>query len=252
MTASATLQGRLLRELVLANHILALEEVLDAYGHVSVRHPGRPGAFLMSRSRSPEIVAEDDILVHDFAGNVEGVASKELYRERFIHGSIYEARPDVQAVIHSHADDILPFSISKLPLQAVTHGASAIGAAPVPVWDIRTEFGDTNLLVESIDQGRSLTRALSDRTIVLMRGHGFAAAGSSLISLLKMAAALPRNARVLLDTLQAGGEVTPMSEGEVALRDQTDMRTPAAQRQWEYWCRKLGVAFEPGGYLEDG
>lgn len=251
MIASGTIHRRLLRELVLANHILAFEQVLDAYGHVSVRNPGRAGSFLMSRSRSPEIVTEDDILVHDFAGDVEGLAAKELYRERFIHGAIYEARPDVQAVIHSHADDVLPFSIGKIPLQAVTHGASSIGAAPVPVWDIRTEFGDTNLLVENVDQGRSLTRSLSDRTIVLMRGHGFAAAGKSLINLLKMAAALPRNARVLLDTLQAGGDVTPLSEGEVALRELTDMRLPAAQRQWEYWCRKLGVAYEPGGYLED-
>jgi HCOMODA/2-hydroxy-3-carboxy-muconic semialdehyde decarboxylase len=243
--------SRLQRELVLANKILALEEVLDAYGHVSVRNPAKPGTYLMSRSRSPEIVTEEDLLVHDFAGNVEGWATKELYRERFIHGAIYEARPDVQAVIHSHADDVLPFSISKLPLQAVSHGASAIGSAPVPVWDIRTEFGETNLLVESVDQGRSLSRSLANRTIVLMRGHGYAAAGKSLINLVKMATSLLRNSRVILDVLQAGGQVTPLSEGEVALRDQTDMRSPAAQRQWEYWSRKLGVAYEPGGFLED-
>ena len=219
--------SRIVRELVLANHILAFENVLDAYGHVSVRNPDNPTTFLMSRSRSPEIVDPDDI---------------------FIHGSIYEARPDVHAVIHSHADDVLPFSISELPLQAVFHAASSIGAKPVPVWDIRSDFGDTNLLVESVDQGRSLTRSLGDRSMVLMRGHGFAAAGSSLIYLLKMATALPRNARILLDTLHAGGEVVPMSEGEVALRDLTDLSLPAGQRQWEYWCRKLGVDFEPGGF----
>lgn len=251
MTSTGTLHRRILRELVLANRILALEEVLDAYGHVSVRDPERPGTFLMSRSRSPEIVTEEDILVHDFAGNVEGWAGKELYRERFIHGAIYEGRPDVQAVIHSHADDVLPFSISKIPLQAVTHGASAVGAAPVPVWDIRTEFGDTNLLVESVDQGRSLTRRLGDRTLVLMRGHGYAAAGKSLISVVKMASSLLRNSRVILDVLQAGGQVTPLSEGEVALREQFDMRAPAAQRQWEYWCRRLGVTYEPGGFGEE-
>ena len=89
---------------------------------------------------------------------------------------------------------------------------------------------------------------MGERPIVLMRGHGFAAGGSSLIYLLKMAVALPRNARVLLDTLHAGGEVVPMSEGEVALRDETDLSLPAGQRQWEYWSRKLGVAFEPGGF----
>ena len=88
---------------------------------------------LMSRSRSPEIVDPDDIFVHDLAGNVAGMAAKELYRERFIHAAIYEARPEVAAVIHSHADDVLAFSISKLPLQAVFHAASSIGAKPVPV-----------------------------------------------------------------------------------------------------------------------
>ena len=248
MSNSVASNSRIVRELVLANHILAFENVLDAYGHVSVRNPDDPGTFLMSRSRSPEIVDPGDIFVHDLAGNVSGMAAKELYRERFIHAAIYEARPDVQVVIHSHADDVLPFSISKLPLQAVFHAASSIGAKPVPVWDIRRDFGDTNLLVESVDQGRSLTRAMGARPIVLMRGHGFAACGSSPIYLLKMAVALPRNARVLLDTLHAGGEVVPMSEGEVALRDETDLSLPAGQRQWEYWCRKLGVAYEPGGF----
>jgi len=249
MTATKTITHTRLRELVLANHILALEGVLDAYGHVSVRNPNDPTSFLMSRSRSPEIVSEDDILVHDFSGNVDGIAAKELYRERFIHAAIFAARPAVQAVIHSHADDVLPFSISTLPFQAVFHGASQVGAAPAPVWDIRHDFGDTNLLVENMAQGESLSRAMDDRTIVLMRGHGFAAAGATLINLLKMVTAIPRNARVILDVLHAGETIVPLSAGEVAIRDTTDMTTPAAQRQWEFWCRRLGVTFEPGGYL---
>jgi ribulose-5-phosphate 4-epimerase/fuculose-1-phosphate aldolase len=240
--------SRIVRELVLANHILALEEVLDAYGHVSVRNPDDPKSFLMSRSRSPEIVDAEDILVHDFAGNVPGIADKELYRERFIHGSIYEARPDVNAVIHSHADDVLPFGVSSIPLIAIAHGASGMGASPVPVWDMRTEFGDTNLLVTNVEHGRSLTRKMENRTLVLMRGHGFAAADKTLINVIKMATALPKNARALLDAINLGGDITGLSDGECRLRDETDVRLPAAQRQWEYWSRKLGVAYEPGGY----
>lgn len=241
-------QQRLVSELVLANHILALEEVLDAYGHVSVRNPADPNTYLMSRSRSPEIVDQDDILVHDFNGDVKGMAEKELYRERFIHGGIYEAHPEVKAVIHSHADDILPFSISNVPFRAVTHGGSSIGADATPVWDIRDEFGDTNLLVANVAQGRSIAKKIGDRNVVLMRGHGFAAAGKTLINLLKTATSLPRNARVLMDAIRLGGTVTPLNAGEVALRETTDMSTPAAQRQWEYWCRRLGVPFVPGGF----
>lgn len=250
MSTSSPAYSRMVRELVLANHILAFENVLDAYGHVSVRNPDDPASFLLSRSRSPEIVTEDDICNHNLTGEAPGIAPKTLYRERFIHGSIYEARPDVHAVIHSHADETLPFSISNLPLQAVWVGASAIGARPVPVWDSHAEFGDCTMLVENIEQGRSLSRSLADRTMVLMRGHGFAAAGTSLISLLRMVTAVPRNARAVLNTLQAGGTVTPLSDGEVVIRDLTDQSLPAAQRQWEYWCRKLGVEYEPGGYLE--
>jgi HCOMODA/2-hydroxy-3-carboxy-muconic semialdehyde decarboxylase len=234
MTTASSAGSRIVRELVLANHILALEEVLDAYGHVSVRNPADPNTFLMSRSRSP--------------GDVTGMVEKDLDRERFIHGSIYEARPDVHAVIHSHADDVLPFGVSSIPLIAIAHGASGMGASPVPVWDMRTEFGDTNLLVTNVDHGRSLSRKLEDRTLVLMRGHGFAAAGKTLINVIKMATALPKNARALLDAINLGGEITGLSAGECALRDETDVRLPAAQRQWEYWSRRLGVAYEPGGY----
>lgn len=235
-------------ELVIANHVLAMEGVLDAYGHVSIRNPDDPNTFLMSRSRSAEIVADDDVLVHDFQGSVAGVADRELYLERFIHASIYAARPDIDAVIHSHSDAVLPFSVSNLALQAVFHSASAIGADPVPVWDSRTDFGDTNLLVESVAMGESLSRKLHGRALVLMRGHGFAAGAKSLINVVKMATALPRNARILLDVMQAGGIVTPLSPGEVAAHGSQDMSTPAAQRQWEYWCRRIGEEYRPGGF----
>ena len=240
--------NRVVRELVLANHVLALENVLDAYGHVSVRHPDKPDAFLLSRSRSPEILTEDDIFTHDFAGNVAGVADEELYRERFIHGAIYEARPDVQAVIHSHADDVLPFSISSVPLRPVFHGASSMGPGPIPVWDIRTHFGETNMLVTNVAHGRSLTKKLDNGMLVLMRGHGFAAAGHTLIGVMRMATRIPKNARVLLDAIQLGGDVVTLSDEECAIREEMDVRSPAVQRQWEYWCRKLGVPYEPGGF----
>lgn len=249
MKSTTEASARAVRELVLANHILAMEHVLDAMGHVSVRNPDDPNSFLLSRSRSPDFVDEDDICVHDFKGDAAGIAEPDLYRERFIHCAIYEARPDIHAVIHSHAHDVLPFTISSVPLQAVIHDASSLGDGPIPVWDSHDEFGDTRLLVSNVDQGRSLLRKLEDRTVVLMRGHGFAAAGKSLINVLKTAVYLPVNARVYMDALRLGGSVTPLYDGEMQLREQTDQRTPAAQRQWEWWCRKLGVAYVPGGFL---
>ena len=238
---------RAVRDVVLANHILAIENVLDAYGHVSVRNPNDPNTFLMSRSRSAEIVDPDDILVHALDGSVEGIAGPDLYAERFIHGAVYEARPDVRAVIHSHAEDVLPFSVSSVPFQAVAHGASSMGVR-VPVWDIHDEFGDTNVEVRSVDQGRSLAHTLENCTVCLMRGHGFVAAGKTLINAVKTATSLPRNARVQMNALRLGGTVTPLTAGEMELRDRLDVRAPASQRQWEYWCRRLGVPYVPGGY----
>ena len=146
---------RLLHDLVIANRILAHEGVLDAYGHVSVRNPLRPDHFFLSRSRSPELVTREDIMEFDYAGNPTPGDTRPPYLERFIHGGIYEARPDIHAVVHSHADEVLPFTIANRVLQPVIHTASDIGSL-VSVWDIRDKFGDTNMLVVNPEQGRDL------------------------------------------------------------------------------------------------
>ena len=135
-------------DLVIANRVLALENVVDAYGHVSVRHPTRPDRFLLSRSRSPQLVDASDILEFTLDGKVVGDDNRSPYLERFIHAAVYEARPEITAVIHAHAEDILPFSISKTTrLQAVIGSGSGLGHE-IPIWDIREKFGEaTNLLV---------------------------------------------------------------------------------------------------------
>src|SRR5580700_7513660 len=135
----------LLRDLVVANRILSHEDVVDAYGHISVRHPDNPKRFFLSRSRAPDLVERHDLIEFDAEG--EPVNDKrQPYLERHIHAAIFEARPDVMAVVHAHAEDILPFSIaSATKLRPVIHAGSFIGTE-VPVWDIADRFGDTNLL----------------------------------------------------------------------------------------------------------
>src|SRR6185503_5333301 len=105
-----------IRDLVIGNRILAYEGVVDAYGHVSMRHPEKPDRFLLSRSRSPELVAPEDIMEFTLDGSPVGGDKRPPYLERFIHGGVYEARPDVMAVVHSHAESVLPFSVSETPL----------------------------------------------------------------------------------------------------------------------------------------
>src|SRR5262245_12202096 len=151
-----------IQDLVIANRILAKEDVVDAYGHVSMRHPDNPRHFFIARSLAPDLVEKQDIVELGLDGQPVRDATRALDLERFSHAAIYEARPDVQAVVHAHAEDILPFGIAAAtPLRPVIHSGSFIGAQ-VPVWDIADRFGDTDLLVRNMDHGRDLARALGD------------------------------------------------------------------------------------------
>ena len=227
-----------IRDLVIANRILAKENVVDAYGHVSIRHPLRPDRYLLSRSLSPEFVTRDDII--EFKLDGEAIDDKRPpYLERFIHGAIYEARPEVRAVIHAHAEDVLPFSISRTPMCCVAHVASDMGTH-VPVWDIADQFGDaTNLLVINMAQGRDMARVLGGNSVVLMRGHGFSAAADNLLKLVRMSVYLPRNARVLLAAMRLG-EFKALSENEIKTRNNFRPGSPEMQRGWEFWARRAG------------
>jgi ribulose-5-phosphate 4-epimerase/fuculose-1-phosphate aldolase len=161
----------LLNDLVIANRILAHEQVVDAYGHVSVRHPEKPERFFLARSLAPELVTHDDIVELTLDGKPVREEKRSLYLERFIHGGIFEARPDVMAVVHAHAEDTLPYGlVSATPLRPVIHSGSFLGAY-VPIWDIADKFGDTNMLVANVEQGQDLAKCLGERNVVLMRGH---------------------------------------------------------------------------------
>jgi len=230
------------RDLVIANRILAKEDVVDAYGHVSMRHPGNPDHFLIARSVAPELVGPDDIAELDLRGQPVRDEKRTLYLERFIHAAIFEARPDVMAVVHAHAEDTLPFGIADATrLRPVIHSGSFIGSE-VPVWDIADHFGDTNLLVTNIEQGRDLAKCLAGNNVALMRGHGFAAAGRSLIEVVRMSVYLPRNARALIRAKQLGGRIKYLSQGEIDARNRGySPYSTETWRAWEYWANKAGV-----------
>ena len=228
-------------DLVVANRILAREDVVDAYGHISVRHPDNPRHFFISRSVAPELVEREDIVELGLDGEPVREEKRTLYLERFIHAAILEARPDIQAVVHAHAEDILPFGIAQArPLRPVIHSGSFIGAN-VPVWDIADRFGDTNLLVINMEQGRDLAKCLGANNVALMRGHGFASAGRSLIEVVRMSVYLPRNARALLRANELGGEIKYLSQGEIDARNRGySPYSGETWRAWEYWANKAG------------
>jgi len=229
-----------LRDLVIGNRILAHQNVVDAYGHISVRHPSNPEHFLLSRSRGPELVVEADIMEFTLDGKVVGDDRRPPYTERFIHGAMYEARPDVNAVVHSHAEETLAFGLTNVPMKPVIHLARSMGPH-VPVWDIADKFGDnTDLLVANVDHGRDLAERMGDAAVTLMRGHGFTAASASIVDVVRLAVYLPVNARVLTMAM-AFGSYKALAAGEISGRSGFDPGLPAYWRAWEYWARRAGV-----------
>ena len=233
------------RELVLANRILAREDVVDAYGHVSVRHPDDPSRYLLSRSRAPELVEVSDIMEFALDGTPVGDTKMQPYLERFIHGAIYEARPDVMAVVHAHAEDTLPFGIAGAQkLVPVIHSGAFIGGT-VPVWTSPTCRRRDEPPVTNVAQGRDMAKTLADGRVSLMRGHGFAAAAPTLIDVVRLSVYLPRNARVQMNAMRIG-EFKPLSAGEIGERAGGDA-TYAANSLATWRAGVLGVPREVRG-----
>jgi len=232
----------LMKDLVIANRILAKEDVVDAYGHISIRNPDNPKSFFISRSLAPELIEKGDIVELGLDGEPVGNEKRSLYLERFIHAAIYEARPDINSVVHAHAEDTLPFGIAAATkLKPVIHSGSFIGPN-VPVWDIADKFGATNVLVTNMAQGRDLAKCLGKNSVALMRGHGFASAARSLIEVVRLSVYLPRNARALMRAKMLGGKIKYLSKGEIDARNKGySPYSTETWRAWEYWANKAGV-----------
>jgi ribulose-5-phosphate 4-epimerase/fuculose-1-phosphate aldolase len=169
----------LIEDLVAANRILAAERVVDAFGHVSARHPEDAARFLMSRSKSPQIVVKSDIMEFALDGEPVDARGRKTHLERYIHAGLYEARPDIQCVVHNHSRSVISFAITEEKLKPVVHSCATIGHE-VPVWDAQEKFGDTDLVVSDMPMGRDLARAVGNGTCILMRGHGCTVAGKSI------------------------------------------------------------------------
>lgn len=229
-----------LKELVIANRILAHEGVVDAFGHISVRHPDDPEKYLLSVSRAPELITAEDIVEFKLDGEPINLGDRMPYGERFIHGSIYEKRPDVHSVIHNHSHEVIPFGVTKTTsLRPIAHVGSVIGAN-VNTWDIRDKFGDeTDLLVVNMEQGYDLAATLGSDTCALMRGHGAVVTGANIKEAVMTAVYLQVNAKLQLQTLPLG-EPIYLSPGEIKGTFKRQMSPLGLDRAWDYWVSRAG------------
>lgn len=229
-----------LTQLVMANRILAHEDIIDSFGHVSVRHPLHSDRYFLARSRSPEVVTRDDIMEFTLDGEQVSNDPRSPYKERHIHGAIYKDRPDVNAVTHHHARPVLPFTMVDIPLRPMFHMASVIGT-DVPVWDSQDEFGDTNMLVDSMEMGHSLARTLGKGRVALLRGHGAVCAAADLKAVVMVSVGLRDNAALIHSTL-AVGKVKYMTDGEIEMTGNVLLSSMPLARAWDYWVARAGYS----------
>ena len=226
-------RNALVDELVLANHILANEGVVDGYGHVSVRNPASPNHYFLARAGAPALVTLADVTEYDLDSKPVTNTSATGYAERFIHGEIYKARPDVMAVVHCHCLDVIPFAATAVPLRPMYHMGYFIGEG-VPVFEIRKAAGITDMLISTPELGRALAQTLGSKSAALMRGHGAAVVATSLHLVVAKAYYLNVNARLQLQAMQLGG-------GKVTYLDPEEARqaVQSYERSWDFWKARL-------------
>jgi len=233
---AAGIDAALLEDMVIGSRILADFGVLDGFGHVSARHPTNPNRFLMARSLAPALVTADDIMEFDLEGNAVDARGRTAFLERFIHSEIYKARPDVMGVVHTHSAGVIPFSVTNVPLRAMFHNPSFL-AAGAPVWDIRKDFGETNMLVSDSTKGKSLAKMLGEKSVVLMRGHGDVTVGPSVKMAVFRAYYTDVNAKLQSQAIALGGEINYLTPGEGEQADKTNF--VVLDRIWNLWRMRI-------------
>lgn len=226
-----------LRDLAAASRILADQGVVDAFGHISLRHPDAPDRYLISRSMAPALVEADDLMEFALDGTPCGGDTRPPFLERFIHGEIYRARPDVMSVVHSHSPTVIPFGLTDVRMQAMFHNAAFL-AEGVPVFDIAEKFGATDMLVSDREKGEQLARVMGPSPVALMRAHGSVAVGPSLRTAVFRAVYTEVSARIQHQATALGGPIAALSKEEGALADAVNLK--AAERAWELWAKRVG------------
>lgn len=189
----------------------------------------------MARSMAPALVTLDDLLEFDLDANPVARDAPRVYLERFIHSEIYRRRPDVMAVVHNHSPSVITFGVTGVALRPIYH-MSGFLAAGVPVFDIRDEAGDSDMLIRTQALGCAHAGCLGNGAATLMRGHGATVVGNSLQQVVYRAIYMEMNARLQSDAMRLG-EVTYLSEAEARLAAATN--DGQVERPWELWAREV-------------
>ncbi len=230
---------KLIEDLVAANRILADHGLLDGWGHVSVRHNRDPNRYLMARGMSAELVTAKDIIEFDLDSrpvDTHGLPMSALFTERYIHGEIYKQRPDVIAIVHTHAPSLIPFGVTNVPLKPMYHRSAFISFG-IPVFEIRDRAGMTDMLIRDPTLGRNLAETLGDHPAALMRGHGAVITGPSLPRVVGRTIFLALNATLQAQAMSMGAPITYMAPEEARKIEEREGHGLA--RTWDGWKKKV-------------
>jgi len=225
-----------LEDLAAASRILVDQGVFDAAGHVSMRHPVHSERFLMSRSLAPEMVQAEDIMEFDLDCNAVDPRGRNGFIERYLHGEIYRARPDVMAVAHSHSPSVIAFGLTDVPMRAMYHNAAFL-AEGVPVFDIREKFGLSDIVISTAAKGAALAQVLAGKSVALLRAHGMVAVGPSLPVAVFRAIFTVTSAAIQHQALALGGSLAALDAEEGRLADVVNVQTVG--RSWDLWKQRV-------------
>jgi len=228
----------LIEKLATANRILFDQEVVDGFGHISVRHDKSDHHFLLSCNRAPGLVRPEDILSYDLNGDLAAPPDKRSYLERFIHSEIYRVRPDVVSVVHSHSPSVIPFGITGQRLRPVFHMSGFLGSGS-SLFEIRDSGGNTDMLIRDSGLGKALALSLGQHNCVLMRGHGSTTVAPSIELAVYRAIYAEVNAKLQLQAA-ALGPINFLTEEEAALAAATT--EGQVIRAWDLWRGRLDAA----------
>jgi HCOMODA/2-hydroxy-3-carboxy-muconic semialdehyde decarboxylase len=232
-----TYDEQTLEQLVIANHILDNQGILDGYGHVTVRNPDNKNHFFLSRSIAPGLVIPNDIIEFDLDCVPVRTENRKMNSERFIHGEIYKLRADVKSIVHCHSPALIPFGVSNVPLRPIYHLAAFIYEG-VPVFDIQKQNGITDMLVSDKKTGHQLAKELGNKQAILMRGHGAVIVGQSLPTTVCRSVFLELNAKMQSQAICIGGKIKYLNPEE-GRKITSSGEKPGIQRSWELWKSKV-------------
>jgi ribulose-5-phosphate 4-epimerase/fuculose-1-phosphate aldolase len=235
----------LIEDLVAAYRILAEHGVIDAYGHVSVRSERDPKRYFLARSLAPELVTPDDIIEYDLESNPVDARGRESVRERYIHGEILKARPEINAVVHNHSPSVVPFSVTRTMLRPLFHMAAFVGDG-VPNFEIRDAAKGTDLLVKTPYLGKALAKTLGKSPAALMRGHGSVTVGEDLPRAVGRSIYLEMSARMQLEAMIIAGprgKITYLDKKEI----EASVPVQSYGRAWPMWRAKALAGLKSRG-----